>query len=78
MKTWDLNAGAAKLEMAIKTLREANGNIAEAWDDETSRRFQETYVEPVEPRLKNVLDAVHRLAEVLAGAARECGDRDHD
>lgn len=43
------------------------------WDDETNRKFQEEYLAPLEPRVKRALDAVHRLALLLARAERECG-----
>jgi hypothetical protein len=36
----------------------------------------ETYVTPVEPQIKVFLDAIHRLAEVLANAERACRDEE--
>ena len=74
MRRWDLAAGTAKMEMAYKQLQAASADIAESWADETNRRFVETYLAPVEPRLKVLLDAIHRLAEVLANAERQCRD----
>jgi hypothetical protein len=74
MRRWDLAAGTAKMEMAYKQLQAASEEIAESWDDETNRRFVENYLEPVEPRLKVFLDSIHRLAEVLVNAERQCRD----
>jgi hypothetical protein len=74
MRHWDLTSGAAKLDGALKSLRAAAAEIGESWDDENYRRFVETYIEPLEPRMKNLLTAVQGLAEVLAGAERACGE----
>ena len=73
MKTWDLTAGAGQLEEAIELLQRARANALEQWNDETNRKFQETYLVPLEPRLRRALDAIHRLAQVLDAAERECG-----
>ena len=73
MKPWDLNSGAANLEDAMKTLQEVRSDTAELWDDQTYRKFQEEYLLPLEPRVRRVLDAIHRLAEVMARAERDCG-----
>jgi uncharacterized protein YukE len=78
MKTWDLTAGAAKLEEAMKSLQTVSRELAESWNDDTRRRFQETYIEPLEPRLRNLLDALGRLAEVLSNAEHQCRDQSHE
>ena len=49
-------------------------DIGEAWSDETYTRFIETYLEPIEPRMQTMIDAIHRLAEVLNTAERQCRD----
>jgi len=72
MKNWDLNAGAAKIELALKLLRAAAANAEQQWTDEAHRDFEETYMTPLEPNVRDVLDAIHRLAEVLAAAERQC------
>jgi hypothetical protein len=75
MRLWDLNSGAAKLEMAMDALMEAAALSLEEWDDQTNRSFQEKYVLPLEPRVRRALDAIHRLAEELDKAQRACGSR---
>jgi len=72
MRRWDLASGTAKIELSHKSLGASCNDIAESWSDETNRRFVENYVTPVEPRIKVLLDAIHRLAEVLANAERQC------
>ena len=78
MKHWDLSTGTGRLELALQALGRTKGDVAESWDDDASRRFQETFVEPLEPRIRTLLDAPGRLAEVLASAERQCRDQDHD
>ncbi len=74
MRLWDLTGGTAKLELALKTLQVRSAEISEAWSDEANERFRETYLEPIEPRLKTMIEAIHRLAEVLNTAQRQCRD----
>lgn len=73
MKVGDLSGGAAKLEQAMDTLRNARHDAAERWDDETFRQFDQRYFEPLEARYRRALDAIRRLAQVLDRAQRECG-----
>jgi hypothetical protein len=74
MKRWDLNSGCAKLDQALKSLHAACREIGTQWDDATYHRFLDTYVAPLEPRVKNLVNAARRLAEVLNTAERQCGD----
>ncbi len=76
MKAWDLSGGAARLSDSIDLLRKAWADAATRWDDHTSRRFFEDHVEPLEPTTRRALYAIHRLAEVLSRAERECSDVD--
>ncbi len=74
MRLWDLTAGLAKLELAIKTLETKALDINDSWDDESYHRFCETYIEPLKPRMKTMADAIHRLTDVLANAEQQCRD----
>ena len=74
MRTWDLTAGMAKLDMALKTLEAKVADIGESWDDDSYHRFQETYLEPLRPRMRTMADAIHRLSDVLATAEQQCRD----
>jgi len=74
MRLWDLTGGAAKLDMALKTLKTKAADIGEAWSDEAYAQFLENYLEPIEPRMQTMIDAIHRLAEVLNTAERQCRD----
>ena len=76
MRLWDLTGGAAKLELALQTLQTKTADIGDAWSDEAYDRFLETYIEPIEPRMKTLIDAIHRLSDVLNTAERQCCDED--
>ena len=74
MRRWDLHSGAAKLDLAFESLRLADVEATHYWDDNTRSEFREKYQEPMEPRLKRAVEAIQRLAEVLARAQRECNE----
>jgi len=73
MRPWDLATGAARLEEAMKDLKNAHLQIAEQWNDKTHHEFQEAYLDPLEPLVRRTLEAIHRMAEVLAKAEHDCG-----
>ncbi len=75
MMLGDLRGGSAQLADSFDTLRAAWAETATRWDDPTSRRFQKERLEPLEPITRRALAAIQRLAEVLAKAERDCGDR---
>ena len=72
MNDSDVNAGAAKLELALKTFRATFAAVDPQWTDAARRDFQETYLTPLEPNVRNMLEAIARLAGVLAAAQRQC------
>ncbi len=76
MRGFDLTAGSTRLSMAWETLQKANAAAAAQWNDSTNIHFQDQYYRPLEPKVRRALDAVHRLAEVLRRAERECGPED--
>ena len=73
MRGFDLTAGSTRLALAWETLQTANAAAATKWDDATNQHFQDQYYRPLEPKVRHALDAIHRLAEVLRKAERECG-----
>jgi hypothetical protein len=73
MRNWDLNSGASKLELAMQAFFAASADAQQYWSDEAQRKFNETYVAPLEPKIRGLLDSINRLAEVLINAERQCG-----
>jgi uncharacterized protein YukE len=72
----ELTGGAAKLALALKHLAIKWESARDSWDDATSRAFHEEHIEPLRPKVKETLEAISRLAEVLARAARDVSDTD--
>jgi hypothetical protein len=70
----ELSSGAAKLALALKHLSVKWDSACDSWDDATSKAFHEEHIEPLRPKVKETLEAVGRLAEVLARAARDVSD----
>ena len=73
MKSWDLATGAGKMELAQERLKAACDEAERYWSDDAYRKFHESYIATVDPKIRNVLDALHRLSEVIAAAERQCG-----
>ena len=74
MKHSDLNATAAKLEAAKKTFEIAFAAVEPKWTDAARRDFQETYLTPMDAKVRSMGQAITRLAGLLADAERQCGD----
>lgn len=70
----DLSSGASKLALALKQLNIKWDAARDTWDDATARAFHKEHIEPLAPRVKETLEAIGRLAEVLARATREVSD----
>jgi len=73
----DLSSGASKMALAMKQLNLKWEAARETWDDATARAFHKEHIEPLPPRVKETLEAIGRLAEVLARATRDVSDT-HD
>ena len=72
MRIADLTTGAAKISSAWKTLRVHWEDTKEHWQDGNRQRFEENYIDPIEPQIAATLEAIGRLAEVLQKAERDC------
>ena len=74
MKHFDLSSGAAKMALSLKQLDIKWESAKETWNDATSKAFHKEHIEPLPPKVKQTLEAVGRLAEVLARAARDVAE----
>jgi hypothetical protein len=73
MKVCDLTGSAARLNLAMKTLMQAVDEADRLWHDDASRRFQHTYLVPLDAKMRDALEAIRRLDQVLSGVEHECG-----
>jgi hypothetical protein len=76
MRVGDLSSGASKLANAIKQLNIKWESAAEGWHDVRAKAFHKDHIDPLTPRIKETLDALGRLAEVLDRAIRDVSDTD--
>jgi len=72
MKSCDLSSAAAKLELALKTLRTTINAVDKQWNDQAQRKFEEKHLAPIEPRVRGMLDAIGLLMEVVNSAEHQC------
>ncbi len=76
MRVCDLSSGASKLANALKQMNLKWDAATETWNDARAKAFHKEHVEPLLPSVKETLDALGRLAEVLDRAARDVSDSD--
>jgi hypothetical protein len=76
MKVGDLSGGASKLALALKQLNLRFESARDTWNDSTSKVYHKDHIEPLLPAVKETLEGIGRLAEVLARAARDVSDTD--
>ena len=74
MKSFDLSGGASKLALALKQLDIKWNAATDTWNDATAKTFHKDHIEPIMPDVKQTLEAIGRLAEVLSRAARDVAD----
>jgi uncharacterized protein YukE len=76
MRVGDLSSGASKLANALKQLNLKWDAATDTWHDARAKAFHKENVESLLPSVKDTLDALGRLAEVLDRAARDVSDSD--
>lgn len=76
MRVCDLSSGASKLANALKQINLKWDAATETWNDTRAKAFHKENVDPLLPSVKETLDALGRLAEVLDRAARDVSDTD--
>ncbi|MBN2022860.1 MAG: hypothetical protein JW809_08690 [Pirellulales bacterium] len=58
----------------MKDLNLARRRLGDQWQDDKFREFQETFLDPLEPKIRTLLTSLAELDEVLAKAERACGE----
>ena len=67
-----LTNGRVRLQHAIKQLKVRWEIVKEHWHDEASRKFEEDYMDPIDPEIIASIQAIDRLDEIFARAKRDC------
>jgi len=72
MRVADLTSGTAKLHDSLKKLRVRWEDTKNYWNDPVSREFEETFLDPLDPKIIATLERMRRLSAMLNSAEREC------
>jgi hypothetical protein len=72
MRSADLYTSAAHIRDAFDELQTAWQDAAGAWNDDVSRRFCETHLEPMGPVVKQALEAMARMGRLVGEMHRQC------
>jgi hypothetical protein len=70
----NLNVAKAQLMDALKQLRARWSLVRENWDDETQRRFEAEFIEPLEKKVLAAAKGMDQVTELISTVRRECGD----
>jgi len=74
MRPWDLDTSAAQLRKAMEDLQAAWQTADENWQDSVSQKFSETHLQPIGPALKQTLEAVGQMQQLVGQMQRELND----
>lgn len=72
MRPWDLDTSAAQLRSAMEDLQIAWQATTDHWQDGVSQKFCEAHLEPIGPALKQSLDAISQMQQLINQMQREC------
>jgi hypothetical protein len=64
--------GSARLNHALKTLRERWDETKGYWSDEVARDFEKNHLVPLESQSNNAIRGMEKLAEVLTKMRHDC------
>ena len=67
-----VTSAAIDLSNALKTVRLAWQDAQAEWKDSVSRDFEVNQFDPLENQTRAVIQAIDRLAPILARAVRDC------
>jgi hypothetical protein len=72
MRPSNLVASAGALRKAVKLLRQRFDGTEAQWNDDVRRSFEEEHLVEIERGLRQIIERMGRLAQVLQKAEREC------
>ena len=72
MRIADFTTPAANLREAFDKLEIAWQDAQEDWDDPGSRNIEENHLAKMRLQIRTTLDAIHRIADILDQAQRDC------
>ncbi len=72
MRVSDLSTGISKLNASMEMLSGAWLDVQEQWRDTTAQEFEHRYLDELEPVVKTTIEAMNRMANLLATVERDC------
>ena len=67
-----MSAGSARLNYALKTLRERWDHAKDYWADQVARDFEKNHLDPLESQSVNAVRGMDKLSEVLHRVRQDC------
>jgi len=74
MKPWDFDTSAGQLRRATEQLQDAWQETADHWQDNVSVQFCRQHLDPIPPNLKQSLDAVSHMQQLINQIHHDCAD----
>jgi hypothetical protein len=70
----NLNVAKAQMMDALKQLRARWSVVREGWDDESRRRFEAEFIEPLEMKVLRAAKGLDHVSELISTVRRDCSD----
>jgi hypothetical protein len=67
-----MSAGSARLNFALRTLRERWGETKAYWADQVARDFEKNHLHPLDDQSITAIRGMEKLAEVLQKVRQDC------
>ena len=67
-----MSAGSARLNFALKTLRERWADTKGYWADQVARDFEKNHLDPLDSLSVNAMRGMDKLSEVLRKVKHDC------
>jgi hypothetical protein len=71
-----MSAHSARLQHALKDLREKWDITREAWDDQVARDFEKNHLDPLEHLVRHTIVGMDKLSEAIGKIRRQCQEND--
>ena len=68
-----IESSRTRLQASIKELMLKWDKANAYWDDKVSRDFEETVLNPLEPKIRITMEAMEEMSGLLQRLKRECG-----
>jgi hypothetical protein len=67
-----LTVARTKLMTSLKDLHARWDKVRRAWDDPVVKKFEATYIDPLEGEVRSAITAMEHIHEQLVKARRDC------